>query len=263
MKPLNIAHRGGAGLMPENTLAAFADAQARGCDGAELDVQLSADGEVVVFHDYRLKPDLCRDGEGQWLSAAGPPVTALTLKDLQRFDVGRARPGSTYAAAHPRVQWQDGARIPTLAQVIETVRVRPFLLFVELKCDSTEPAASAEALAAATLSVLRRADYLAHSILVGFDWRALKAARSLEAGVPCWFTTDAGDVGAETLNKIARSGGAGWFPHFSDATPARVAEARALGLNVGAWTVNDTAEMRRLGTLDALCTDYPDRFAGL
>ena len=47
MQPKNIAHRGGAALMPENTLAAFADAFARGFDGAELDVQLSADGEVA------------------------------------------------------------------------------------------------------------------------------------------------------------------------------------------------------------------------
>ena len=51
MKPLNIAHRGGAGLMPEDSLAAFRDAVTRGCDGAELDVQLSKDGEVVVYHD--------------------------------------------------------------------------------------------------------------------------------------------------------------------------------------------------------------------
>ena len=56
MTALNIAHRGGAGLRPENTLAAFADAMARGCDGAELDVQLSADGVVVVHHDFRLNP---------------------------------------------------------------------------------------------------------------------------------------------------------------------------------------------------------------
>ena len=54
MQPWNIAHRGGAQLMPENTLAAFADALARGCDGAELDVQLTRDGVAVVHHDFRL-----------------------------------------------------------------------------------------------------------------------------------------------------------------------------------------------------------------
>ena len=56
----NIAHRGGAALYPENTLAGFRNAVALGCDGAELDVQLSKDGEVIVFHDYLLKPEICR-----------------------------------------------------------------------------------------------------------------------------------------------------------------------------------------------------------
>ena len=76
---LNIAHRGGAALHPENTLAAFRDAVERGCDGAELDVQLSRDGEVVVFHDYRLKPEICRGSDGRFLERPTPRV-----KDLSR-----------------------------------------------------------------------------------------------------------------------------------------------------------------------------------
>ena len=72
MQPWNIAHRGGAALNPENTLAAFADAVARGADGAELDVQLTRDGAVVVFHDNRLKSAICRDGNGEWLSPPTP-----------------------------------------------------------------------------------------------------------------------------------------------------------------------------------------------
>ena len=83
MKPLNIAHRGGAALMPENTLAAFAGAIARGCDGAELDVQLTRDGVVVVHHDFRLKPGLARK-DGVWLSEAGPRIKDLSLDELRR-----------------------------------------------------------------------------------------------------------------------------------------------------------------------------------
>ena len=60
MRPWNIAHRGGAQSRPENSLAAFGYAATCGYDGVELDVQLTRDGEVVVFHDYRLKPDICR-----------------------------------------------------------------------------------------------------------------------------------------------------------------------------------------------------------
>ncbi|HEX2761654.1 MAG TPA: glycerophosphodiester phosphodiesterase family protein, partial [Rhizomicrobium sp.] len=92
MKPLNIAHRGGAALMPENTLAAFADAIARGCDGAELDVQLSRDGVVVVHHDFRLMADVARK-DGAWLERPGPRIKDLTWAELQQFDVGSPRPG--------------------------------------------------------------------------------------------------------------------------------------------------------------------------
>src|ERR1700744_1608714 len=99
MHAMNIAHRGGAQLMPENTLAAFAGALARGCDGAELDVQLSRDGTGVVHHDFRLMQDVARK-EGAWLAAPGPRIKDLTLEELRQFDVGTARPGSDYALKH-------------------------------------------------------------------------------------------------------------------------------------------------------------------
>src|ERR1700748_2578372 len=114
MPTLNFAHRGGAGLYPENTLAAFADAVARGCDGGELDVQLSKDGEVVVFHDFRLKPEICRL-DGKWLEKATPFIKDLTLAELKRYDVGRLNPASNYGRAHPHCMAVDGERIPTLA----------------------------------------------------------------------------------------------------------------------------------------------------
>ena len=62
--------------MPENTLAAFSDAIARGCDGAELDVQLSADGVAVVHHDFRLNPGY--DAPGRRL-AQGPDARASRI----------------------------------------------------------------------------------------------------------------------------------------------------------------------------------------
>jgi len=88
MKTLNIAHRGGAALRPENTLAAFRHAIALGCDGAELDVQLSADGMAVVHHDFRLNPALTRK-DGAWLAGETPRIKDLTLDRLRSFDLGR------------------------------------------------------------------------------------------------------------------------------------------------------------------------------
>jgi glycerophosphoryl diester phosphodiesterase len=305
MRPWNIAHRGGAALKPENTLAAFADAVARGADGAELDVQLTRDGEVVVFHDNRLKPDICRGANGEWLSPPTPKIVDLTLAELRAYDVGRARPGSPYAAAHPDIVSVDGERIPLLSEVVEIAKraAKPFHLFVELKTSFVDRtlSASPEALAEATVEVLKAHHYLDRAIFVGFDWPGLLHAMKIEPAARCWFTTlaqswfrdgepppedeppkppaldmlrylartgqspwaggfDAANYGGSILKAIKAAGGEGWFPYYPDATVEAVAEARALGLKVGAWTVDEPANMRALVArgLDALCTDRPD-----
>jgi glycerophosphoryl diester phosphodiesterase len=263
MHPFNIAHRGGAGLMPENTLAAFADAIARGCDGAELDVQLSADGVAVVHHDFRLNTGYARK-DGVWLKEPAPRIKDLTLVQLQGFDLGRADPTSDYARAHPDQKSVDGARVPALAEVRDAARAspRPFLLFVELKSDASNDSADPVALADAALAVMQ--DDLARCIFVGFDWRGLLRVKARAPEARLWFTTDKleGDL-RPIIDGIAASGASGWFPHVANATPEAVAHARGRGLLVGAWTVNDPADMRRLKELDAICTDRPDLLQAL
>ena len=255
MQPWNIAHRGGAALSPENTLAAFEDAMARGCDGAELDVQLTSDGIVVVHHDFRLKAGLARKN-GVWLTEPGPRIKDLPLEALRQFDVGTAQKGSSYAQAHPLLK-PVNASVPTLKDVAALAVARRFMLFVELKCDMSEDSADPVALADAAFKVTGD-----RAIYVGFDWRALARIRQL--GGQCWFTTDrlSGDAGP-VIDAIVGAGGQGWFPSFPDATPENVAYARQRGLKVGAWTVNDPADMRRVIGLDAICTDRPDIFSSL
>lgn len=255
MKPWNIAHRGGAQLMPENTLAAFIDAMARGCDGAELDVQLTRDGVVVVHHDFRLKAGLARKN-GAWLTEAGPRIKDLTLEELRQYDVGTAQPGSDYARTHPLLK-PLAAHIPTLDEVVALARDPASTLFVELKCDAGDDSADPVELADASYKVIADSEALPRTIFVGFDWRALAHVHHM--GAVCWFTADrqAGDA-RPVIDRIAQAGGQGWFPNYPDATPENVAYARSLGLKVGAWTVNDLAAMRRLMDLDAICTDRPD-----
>jgi glycerophosphoryl diester phosphodiesterase len=302
MPTLNFAHRGGAGLYPENTLAAFRDAVARGCDGAELDVQLSRDGEVVVFHDFRLKPEICRLGNA-WIVKPTPRIKDLTLAELRAYDVGRLDPASDYGKSHPHTMPIDGEKIPTLAEVLDVTSQakKPFMLQVELKTSFVDREVSADpiALTEATVAVLRKANYLDRTIFVGFDWAGLIHAGKIAPGVQCWFTTleldflkgppkeddkpatrmlrhwaqtgtspwaagfDAVNHGGSIQKAIKAAGGDGWFPYFPDATEDAVAEAKALGLKVGAWTVNAPADMKTLIArgLDGLCTDRPDLLA--
>jgi glycerophosphoryl diester phosphodiesterase len=308
MSPLNIAHRGGAGLWPENTLAAFEEAVRLGADGAELDVQLTRDGEVVVFHDNRLKADLVRDEQDEWLDAPGPRVLDLTIEQLERYDVGRPRPGSAYDNAHPDLTAKDGEKIPRLADVIAVAAraPKPFRLFVELKTSFADRSLSAppEKLAEATLAVLKKANYFDRTVLVGFDWPGLLHAKKIAPDVKCWFTTlaqswfrdgtpppeddppsepalkalrywaetgtspwaggfDAVRYGGSIIEAMKVAGADGWFPFYRDAESALFDEAKKRGLKVGAWTVNEAADMRALMQLDALCTDRPDVLKGV
>ncbi|MGA7676683.1 MAG: glycerophosphodiester phosphodiesterase family protein [Rhizomicrobium sp.] len=268
MQPWNIAHRGGAQARPENTLAAFAHAEACGYDGAELDVQLSRDGEVVVFHDYRLKPEICRDENGRRLALPTPRLKDLSLAELRRFDIGRADPASAYAREHADVVWQDGERIPTLGEVVAVAKAAsaPFHLFVELKTSFSDREISAqpEELAERTVAVLKACDYLERTVFVGFDWPGLLHVKKIAPAAQCWFSTMT-FAGLPVLDEIKAKGGDGWFPAWTDATDEAVRGARGFGLKVGAWTVNDPAQMHMLITrgLDAICTDRPDLLAAL
>ena len=267
-KTLNIAHRGGAGVWPENTVFAFASAAKCGFHGAELDVQLTKDEQLAVFHDFRLKPDLCRDSAGHWLQNGKrqPAIHDLTLAELQRFDVGRPKPHSAYARKHPDVSACDSQHIPSLPQVIAAVRpFEDFRLFIELKTSVEEPSLSArpEAVAEAVIAELRAEGFIARSILVGFDWRGLAHAKRVAPEIVCWFTTKPRSrIGAA---EIKAGGGEGWFCAADRASADAVAAARIAGLSFGVWTVDDPAEMKRLISLgiDAICTDRPDRLKAL
>ena len=252
----NIAHRGGAALKPENTMAAFRNASSLGCQGAELDVQLSADGVAVVHHDFRLNPALTRKG-GAWLGSPTPEIKNLTFAQLREFDLGRADPASDYARDHPLLSPADGARIPALAEVAKLPA--PFVLLVELKSSDDPASADPVALADAAFDVMK--GQLDRTIFVGFDWRGLARIKQCAPKARCWFTTDRleGDP-RPVLDLIKASGGAGWFPDYRDATAEAVGEARARGLEVAAWTVNTVPDMARLLALnlDAICTDRPD-----
>jgi glycerophosphoryl diester phosphodiesterase len=265
---LNIAHRGGAGLWPENTVFAFASAAKAGFDGAELDVQLTRDEQLVVFHDFRLKPDLCRDPAGKWLTRKrlSPAIPDLTLGELQSFDVGRPRPHSAYARRHPNLSARDGEHMPSLSQVIAAVRpFDHFRLFVELKTSLEEPSLSAkpEAMAEAVIAELRAQDFIARTILVGFDWRGLVHAKHIAPEIICWFTTkQRSRVGAQAIKS---GGGEGWFCAADCAGADSLAAARQHSLSFGVWTVDDPGDMKRLIGLgvDAICTDRPDRLQSL
>ena len=94
-------HRGARGLMPENTLPAFARALTIGVTTLELDVGVSADGIVVVSHDLTLNGALTRLPSGVWLHGHGAAISSLTYERIKTYDVGRINPSKKYARQFP------------------------------------------------------------------------------------------------------------------------------------------------------------------
>ncbi|MBD9698253.1 hypothetical protein IGS67_01930 [Flavimobilis sp. GY10621] len=116
-----IAHRGASATYPEHTRAAYVEALAQGADGLECDVQLTADGEVVLWHDAIL--DRTSDASG--------PLHALSLAELRALDVWSWRSTAAAPASHGA---QD-AQVLTLAEPVALAvgAGRPVTLVVELK----------------------------------------------------------------------------------------------------------------------------------
>ena len=194
-KPQLIAHRGGTGLWPENTLEAFVPAIDLGSDGIEIDVHLTRDGVPVVHHDESLKPSIARGQDGQWLTRPTPLIKELDYAQLRHFDVGRLRPDSRYGARFPEQKAFDAAVIPRLEDAYNVVRshAKPdFHFYVELKTailDLTQ--SSTPEVLAETVVKLTRQMGIGHRVtLISFDWRALMVAKKLAPEIANAFTTN-------------------------------------------------------------------------
>lgn len=282
-------HRGARGLAPENTLEGFALALSIGVSTLELDVGMSKDGVVVVHHDIWLNPETTRSPDGAFLARRGPALRALTLEELQSYDVGRLKPGTLYAASFRRQRPIDGARIPTLAAVFDLVRhQKADHVRFNIETKSTPVAgvdvADPETFATAVLRVVSDAGLAARVSVQSFDWRTLTVFHRLAPEIPRMCLTaergandniqrgrpgrspwtaglDVDDFGGSTARLVKAANCTGWSPLFLDLTDGALKEAKTLGLTVVPWTVNEDPDMDRLiaSGVDGLITDYPDR----
>ena len=279
--PKIIAHRGGAGLRPENSMSAIEHAIELGVHGIEVDVHLSKDGEVIVYHDYRLNRYWTRR-KSKWLPDTGPAIKDMTLDQIKTYDIGRIDPKSPTAAKHPNQVAVDGERIPTLNEVLARLQqpdAAGIELLVELKTYPGLPKLSSDpvALADASLQVCRSAGVLGRVRMISFDWRGLRRVQERDPDVETVYLTGRREFSGETaddltagfnpsrygnsiVSAIVAAGGKYWGPNFNELTPNDVFEAHSKGLGVSVWTVNTANDMRRMAymNIDYLTTDRPD-----
>lgn len=280
-------HRGARGLMPENTLPAFARALVIGVTTLELDCAITKDGVIVVSHDSILNPDITRGADGEWLAQDGPPISHLTYDKLQRYDVGRIKPGSAYASRFPRQQAVDGAHMPRLADVFALTRKagnNTVRFNIETKISPLHPGrtVSSAEFARALITLIIKEKMEMRTTIQSFDWRTLAIVQqeapeiatvyltaqqtftdnilANETASPWMPGTHVSRFGGSIPRMIKAAGGAAWSPSYTEVSAESVKEAQELGLKVVVWTVNDGADMQRMIAwgVDGIISDYPD-----
>jgi glycerophosphoryl diester phosphodiesterase len=257
-RPLVIAHGGGLGLQPENTLEAFTASAALGCDVLEMDVRLTKDGVLVTHHDATV--ERTSNGKGA--------VIDQTLAELKALNFGyRFRDPS---GAH--VFRERPAHLATVEELFE--RFGRFPMNIELK-DRGEVGRRA----GATLAALIAKHRMANQVLVAsFDDATLDAFRQA-TGRGVATSTAKGQTRQFVLLNLLRldrlwPGGAmaAQVPSnrresagFNLTRAGFIRAMHARNMAVHYWTVNDPDEMRRLIRLgaDGLITDYPDRLRAM
>jgi len=258
-------HRGARGMAPENTLPGFAAALAVGVTTLELDVGVTADGVVVIHHDRRLNPDIARGPDGQWIAAPGPLIRSLSYQELLRYDVGRLRPGSEYAARYPEQKPADGARIPRLADLFALVKKAgnaSVRFNVETKISPAAPqeTLAPEQFARALIAQLRAAGVAQRATVQSFDWRTLQFVEKEAPEVATAYLTGRRRAGSQP-KAVHAAGGRIWSPNYEELDSAAMGEARSLELRIIPWTVNEPGFIERYLELgvDGLISDYPER----
>ena len=282
-------HRGARGLAPENTILAFETGLRIGVTTLELDVAMTRDDVLVVSHDSCLNPDHTRGPDGAFLKQQGPAIRSLTFAELQRYDVGRLRPGSAYAARFPMQKGADNIRIPRLTDVFYLVKragadhIR-FNIETKLTPTSGTDTPDPDTFATALVEAIRHAGLSARASIQSFDWRTLMIARRIAPEIervcltvespeednilrhrpgpsPWTAGLDIDDYGGSVPRLVKAAEAAVWSPCYLNVTTALVKEAHDLGLKVIPWTVNEMVDLERMYRIgvDGIISDYPDR----
>jgi glycerophosphoryl diester phosphodiesterase len=237
---LLAAHRGGSLLWPENSLLAFRNALALGADFIEFDVHLSRDGEVVVIHDATL--DRTTTGTG--------PVRDRTLAELTTL---RLKDRSGTVTQEP---------MPTLDEVTAVAAQAKRRMLLEIKVDATK--ARYPRIEEKVMAILDRHGMVASTVVMSFEpptWRRIRELRPEVATCALYSAGMLRRAGLATELDLLKAAGVGYIGvEYSAVDAAAVAEAQRAGVGLGAWTVNDAGDMKRMieAGVTILITDQPD-----
>lgn len=235
---LNFAHRGASGYCPENTMAAFVKGLELGANGIETDVQMTADGRLVLIHDETL--DRTTNGAGR--------VMDLSWDEIRTKDAGSWF-GSEF----------HGSSVPVIEELFELAKDRDVILNVELKNNLNPYHGMEEAL----VRSIREFGLESQVIVSSFNHYSLAHFKKLAPDMRTAILYSA--ILHEPWTYAASIGADALHPPYRAVTAEWVKEAGKRGTVYHPYTVNDIATMQTLIDMGVagIITDYPDRLAAL
>ena len=223
---LKIGHRGAKGYEPENTVVSFQKALDMQVDGIELDVHLSADGEIIVIHDETI--DRTTNGKGF--------VNTLSLRELNAFRI-------------------DGThKIPTLKEVFDLANQD---CFINIEIKSYE--ATDKVVSLIEKYVVKKCWKYDRFLVSSFDWNALQQVAFLNDKIPIGVLTETDLDLALAFAKFIKAKSI--HPHFHLLTKENNAQIQEKGLQVFPWTINELEDIQKIKTfhVNGIITDFPNR----
>ena len=223
---LKIGHRGAKGYEPENTFVSFQKALDMEVDGIELDVHLSADGEIIVIHDETI--DRTTNGKGF--------VNALSLCELNAFRIDSKH------------------QIPTLQEVFDLVNQD---CFINIELKSYE--ATDKVVSLIEKYVAKKGWKYDRFLVSSFDWNALQQVAFLNDKIPLGVLTETDLDLALAFAKFIQAKSI--HPHFHLLTKENTAQMQEKGLQIFPWTINEYKDIQKIKTfnVNGIITDFPDR----
>jgi glycerophosphoryl diester phosphodiesterase len=250
--PINFAHRGGAKVVPENTIEGFREGFALGGGVVECDVHASAEGTMVVIHDAVV--DRTTDGAG--------PVAEKTLSELQSLDAGyhfSLDGGSTFP-------WRaEGVKIPTLEALYKAFPDAPFNIEIKGRRSGIEQAVFRQ---------IEAAEATERTLVVSDHRGTISRFRKVSQGRVATASSTV-ELLVYWILHLLHLGGLYDPPFQALQSPEKykgvvpvvtrrfVRKAHDRDLRVDVWTIDDEPAIRRLLSygVDGIMTDRPDVLA--
>lgn len=290
------AHRGGRDARPENTLYSYAYAIEMGATSIECDMQLTADGRIVMSHNPILNGEITRGADGKYLTAADKfDMRTMTVEEIKKFNVASVNPATEYYGLHGATQVvPERAEVPTLEELLQLIKDSGSDIYLNIETksypDPEDPNsvnnADPKNFVETFNSIVQKYNMEDRVLLQSFDWQTLVEMKKVNPNIATsalWSQQPTWGRDGEYLRPYEKEkspylagmhidkykGHAVWAahainadvvsPYYMEVSKEMVEDAHALGMKVVPWTVNDVTDMEMLYAMgvDGMISDKP------